>query len=126
MGKKVSQRTMKKRRQSNTQDKEIKIQRQTVFSRATEGHLHLTQQTHNDDDTDHWGDAIIDKPDGTLRIVSKQIGGIGLRSDNSKERELKTWLVEKEVDCVGLQETNIYLGKCRDKEQFRERMRHSR
>ena len=61
-----------------------------------------------------------------MRIVSKQIGGIGLMADNSKERELKTWMVEKEVDCIGLQETNVYWGKCRDKAQFRESMRHNK
>ena len=44
--------------------------------------------------------------------------------DNSKERELKDWMVEKEIDCIGLQETNVFWKKCQDRAQFRERMRH--
>ena len=64
------------------------------------------------------------RQDNVVRIVSKQIGGLGVVAGNSKERELKNWMVANEVDCIGIQETNVFWKKCRDKAQFRERMRH--
>ena len=97
---------------------------QMVFSRTTDGSTTITKSLHTDDETEPWGDSLIVKDDSTIRIVSKQIGGLGITVGNSKERELKNWIIENEIDCIGLQETNVFWKKCNDKSQFRERMRH--
>ena len=95
-----------------------------VFSRTPDGSARIKKSIHNDDETEPWGDPLIEKNDNIIRIVSKQIGGLGIKAGNSKERELKEWIVDNDIDCLGLQETNVFWKKCNDKSQFRERMRH--
>ena len=58
-----------------------------------------------------------------MRIVMKQIGGIGLDAGNPKEEELKTWIRDLQIDCCGIIETNVFWGKCHDRARFNERMR---
>ena len=83
----------------------------------------MKTRQHNDL-TEARGDRLIMKEAGIIRIVSKQIGGLRIVPDNSKEREMKEWMVRNEIDCIGIQETNVYWKKCHDRAQFRERMRH--
>ena len=72
---------------------------------------------------DSWGDKMGEKKDGFLRLASRNIGGIGVYAGNSKEEELKTWIVNSEFDIFGLQELNLNVSKCRDRERIGERMK---
>ena len=121
---KLPQRLQKKRRMKIQPVQAPSTMQQMVFSRTTDGSTTITKSLHTDDETEPWGDSLIVKDDSTIRIVSKQIGGLGITVGNSKERELKNWIIENEIDCIGLQETNVFWKKCNDKSQFRERMRH--
>ena len=72
---------------------------------------------------DSWGDKMGEKKDGFLRLASRNIGGIDVYAGNSKEEELKTWIVNSEFDIFGLQELNLNVSKCRDRERIGERMK---
>ena len=120
----VSQRTMKKRSVEIREEKKKVKQNQMVFSRTPAGTTQMITKSNNSEDEEAWGDKLEMREDNVVRIVSKQIGGLGVVAGNSKERELKNWMVANEVDCIGIQETNVFWKKCRDKAQFRERMRH--
>ena len=72
---------------------------------------------------EYWGDALQAKEPNHIRIVSKNIQGLGLTAGNPKEDEIKTWLVNKQIDIIGLQEININWYKCKNKDRFGERMR---
>ena len=47
-----------------------------------------------------------------------------MKAGNPKEEELKSWLVNKHIDLVGLQEINITWNKCRNQDRFSERIRN--
>lgn len=98
--------------------------KQKIFLRTTDGSTTIAKSVRNKDETEPLGDPLIVKEDGIIRIVSKQIGRLGITASNSKERELKNWIIEKEIDYIGLHETNVFWKKYRDKSQFRERMLH--
>lgn len=70
-----------------------------------------------------WGDALETKQDGYIRIASRNIGGLGICAGNSKEEHLKQWIVNSEIDCIGIQEHNINIKQYRDKERISERMK---
>lgn len=71
-----------------------------------------------------WGDDSSYKSEGCLRFVSRNIGGLRLSVGNEKELELKQWLTNNSVDCIGIQETNINWLVCGDTEFFSERMKY--
>lgn len=50
----------------------------------------------------------------TLRVVA----------GNPKEDELKSWIVNKNIDLIGIQEVNINWNKCNNKYRFSERIRN--
>ena len=70
-----------------------------------------------------WGDRLKSKGDGDIRIATKNIQGLGLTPGNSKEDELKEWMVNRDLDIVGLQELNVNWNKCKHKARFCERFR---
>lgn len=72
---------------------------------------------------EYWGDNLILKQDGKIRFVSKNIQGLGLSAGNPKEDELKSWIVNKNIDVIGIQEPNINWHKCKNKDRFNEHMK---
>ena len=66
---------------------------------------------------DFWGDGMGSKESDCIRIITKNIGGLGRRVLNAKEIHLKQWMKEKEVDIIGLQELNINWSLCDQRER---------
>lgn len=73
--------------------------------------------------TEAWGDPISIKRDGYIRIASRNIGGIGIHAHNTKEEYLKEWIVNSNIDCIGLQELNVNLKQCNYRDRMSERMK---
>ena len=63
------------------------------------------------------------KRDGYIRITSKNIGGLGKFAGNTKEEYFKEWIINSEIDCIGVQEHNLNLRVCTDKDRISERMK---
>lgn len=72
---------------------------------------------------EYWGDLMGPKQDNIIRVVSKNIQGLGVRVGGIKEDELKSGLVNKNIDIVGIQEPNVNWSKCKNNDKFSERMR---
>ena len=73
---------------------------------------------------EYWGDKLGLKDVDMLRVVSKNIQGLGLQAGNPKEDELKSWIVNKNIDLIGIQEINVNWNKCNNKNRFSERIRN--
>ena len=75
--------------------------------------------------TESWGDPIDSKWDGYIRLASRNIGGLGIHANNIKEEYLKEWIVNSEIDCIGIQELNLNLRQCTYRDRIQERMKSS-
>jgi len=73
---------------------------------------------------EYWGDKLGLKDVDMLRVVSKNIQGLGLQAGNPKEDELKSWIVNKNIDLIGIQEIYVNWNKCNNKNRFSERIRN--
>ena len=138
LGQKTSQRAKKrlnkkkKEKQKNKDDQQISItrkkkrkfdeQRQLTSVNGTI-QLSANRSQKLTANKDVWGDKMEDKKEGYIRLMSRNIGGLGIIPGNQKEEELKTWIVNSEVDIIGLQELNINIMQCRDRERIGERMK---
>ena len=60
-----------------------------------------------------------------IRIVSRNIGGLRVEIGNMKEDELKSWIVNKEIDICGIQEMGINWANCRGRSTLTERLKFS-
>ena len=55
-----------------------------------------------------FGDPFDQKQDGNIRIVSQNINCLGIKAkNNSKQERLINWLIQNEIDIIGLQEVGI-------------------
>ena len=72
-----------------------------------------------------WGDELEPPDIDTLRIVTKNIGGIKLFPGNEKENELKQWINKTELDIIGIQEVNVNWSLCKGNETLFERFRNT-
>lgn len=70
-----------------------------------------------------WGDSMDNKKEGSIRFVSKNIQGLGIVAGNHKEDELKAWIVNRDIDIIGIQEPNVNWYKCKIRDRFSERIR---
>ena len=77
----------------------------------------------SDSRLEHWGDKLSAKKDGFIRIASRNIGGLGIHAHNTKEEHLKEWIVNSDIDCIGLQEININVKHCQYRDRISERMK---
>ena len=122
LGQKTSQRAKKrlnkkkKEKQKNKDDQQISITRKKKRKfdeqrqlTSVNGTIQLTANRSQKltANKDVWGDKMEDKKEGYIRLMSRNIGGLGIIPGNQKEEELKTWIVNSEVDIIGLQELNI-------------------
>ena len=126
LSQRARKRITKKTQQTSeeTQTKEVTNAIQQRFTQA-DGVIELRTNTSTalTANKDSWGDKLMKKKDGFMRLASRNIGGIGVYAGNSKEEELKSWIVNSEFDIFGLQELNLNIKKCRDKERIGERMK---
>lgn len=74
-----------------------------------------------------FGDDITEKEDGICRIVSQNVGCLGISSfSNNKMRTAKEWLIRHQVDICGWQEIGFANHLLPRHERMAERMRDSR
>ena len=70
-----------------------------------------------------WGDDILNLNDDCYRIVSKNIGGLGVRACSIKEDFLKAWMNEHCIHVTCIQEVNINWTRIRGKYRIYERFK---
>ena len=74
-----------------------------------------------------FGESIVGKDDGVCRIVTQNVGCIGVSaSANNKIRSAKEWLYQHHVDICGWQEIGIANHKFQRHERLHKRMRNPR
>ena len=59
-------------------------------------------------DQDIFGDSLGKNSKENFRIGLLNIGGIGLYSEHWKTKELRKFIVEKQLDVIGIKETNVH------------------
>ena len=91
--------------------------------RVNEGTWNMCESSGKEDNNEVWGDSLDIKEDNVIRILTKNIGGLGLGINNDKEEHLKSWIASKQCDIIGIQETNLNWSKCRGRERLTERMK---
>jgi len=79
----------------------------------------------NKNTNESWGDEMEMMDESLIRIVSRNIGGLRVEIGNMKEDELKSWIVNKEIDICGIQEMGINWENCRGRSTLTERLKFS-
>ena len=59
----------------------------------------------------------------SLRLMTQNINGIGLIAENIKELAVKELLIDKKIDVMGIQETNVCWHKMQNKHKIWDRFR---
>lgn len=98
---------------------------QWTLSTNDQGSWNMEEQyliNNNKYNNEFWGDCLTNKSDGCIRVVSKNIQGLGVTAGNSKEDELKSCIVNKSIDLIGIQEPNVNWYKCKNRDRFSERI----
>ena len=85
-------------------------------------HMRQTTLIQENDLFAMWGDPYILKEDDTYRFVSQNIDGLGVTYKNSKADQLKDWMYDRDVDCVGLQEMKVNWNKVTSQERIYSRL----
>ena len=74
-----------------------------------------------------FGDALIPKEDGICRIVSQNVGCLGVSMfSNNKMRTVKEWLINNQVDICGWQEISFANHLLPRHDRLAERLRDRR
>ena len=92
---------------------------QTFLGHNEENNLILTTKQIEKE----WGDSISFKDDDCYRIVSKNIGSLGVRAGSYKEDLIKSWMKEHMIDVTCMQEININWAKITGKYRIYERFK---
>ena len=72
------------------------------------------------------GDGCGGKHKDNIRIVTQNINGIGQIAGSMKERNLKEFILEREIDIMGMQELYVCWAKVQEKNRIWDRFRHWR
>ena len=70
---------------------------------------------------DEWGHTMKEKEKKTVRISFVNVNGIGSKAKSSKSEDIRQYMVENDVDVMGLAETNVNWGKVRNKDTLWDR-----
>ena len=74
-----------------------------------------------------FGNSMGPKKDGMIRIVSQNIGCLGINAKaNPKQDSAIEWITRHEIDIVGWQEVGISFDMMKGHESFHERIRDPR
>jgi len=74
-----------------------------------------------------FGDHIIQKEEGIVRIASQNVNCIGIAPEiNPKQDHAKNWILQNEVDILGWQETGVAFHLLPRRKRLSERMRDIR
>ena len=60
---------------------------------------------------DHWGHKMKKKKEKMIRIVFVNINGIGMYARDKKSEDMRKFIQEKDIDVMGIAETNVHWGK---------------
>ena len=66
-----------------------------------------------------WGDQLLPKSTGTMRILFQNINGVQSATNWNKWRDIVTEMTEQQVDILGLAETNINWNPIRTKKALK-------
>ena len=69
------------------------------------------------------GDECAFKLSTSLRLMTQNINGLGLIAENIKELAVKELLINKKIDVMGIQETNVCWHKMQNKHKIWDRFR---
>lgn len=84
-------------------------------------------KTHKEVKTKTFGNSMGAKKDGIIRIVSQNIGCLGIASKaNPKQDSAIEWIHKHEVDIIGWQEVGVAFDMLKGHESFHERIRDPR
>ena len=72
------------------------------------------------------GDGCVGKHKDNIRIVTQNINGIGQIAGSMKERNLKEFILERDIDIMGVQELNVCWSKVQEKNRIWDRFRYWR
>ena len=93
--------------------KKVSHQRETYLIKPYEEPLNATKTSIKSNrrknlNAKTFGDHLVEKEEGIIRIASQNINCIGCNQDNNeKEERAKNWLIQNSVDIVGWQETGV-------------------
>ena len=60
---------------------------------------------------DYWGHKMKKKREKTVRIAFVNVNGIGMYARDARSEDIRRFIQEKEVDVMGIAETNVHWGK---------------
>ena len=60
---------------------------------------------------DHWGHKMKKKGEKAVRIAFVNVNGIGTHARNERSEGIRRFIQEKEIDVMGVAETNVHWGK---------------
>ena len=71
----------------------------------------------------HWGDALRKKQPGMARIVFQNPAGLGVHTNSIKTYDLQQFIMDKDIDLIGMGEINVNWGKVAGKHSIWNRVR---
>ena len=80
--------------------------REEVNGKTNNDNNHNRDQTH-----DRWGDKMMKKKNNHTRLCFANINGIGVSKKSSKSEEIRMFMSKKQVDVMGMAETNVNWSK---------------
>ena len=120
---------------TNNQQQQPKKQKQTTLLQYATTRKQINQRKRNevpndaiddnndDPSTEHWGDNMQAKTEGTYRICFENINGLGFEvHHNLKQDRFITWARENEIDAMGWAEVNLNWKLTTPSEKLRERL----
>ena len=102
---------------SSSTSKEATCQREDTSTRAS---LHRTVDRNVQDL--HFGDYIMGKKKGTIRIGFQNFNGMTGRDHDPVDTSIRNWITDNIFDVFGISEVNLYWPKVKKHLQFQERV----
>ena len=72
---------------------------------------HSTVQNAEQNHRAHWGNKIGRKQPGMARVMFQNPAGLGVGNNSNKSHELREFIMDNDVDAIGMGETNVHWGK---------------
>ena len=75
----------------------------------------------HDNSQEYYGDKLAKKSKNTVRVVLNNVNSIGLYANGIKDELIREFMCERDVDIMGLTETNVHWGKVKKRDNWYER-----
>jgi len=109
----------------NVPTSQTRSQREEISS--DQAQTKFISKTHRSTTTKTFGNSMQDKKEGIIRIVSQNVGCLGISAKaNPKQDNAIEWINKHQVDIVGWQEVGIAFHMLKGHESFHERIRDVR